>query len=335
MLSEFISRYNIEKYREKQFFDFYFKQGKQNLNELNWPKDLISKLESEISLNILTKIAEFKDKNTTRVIFQVGENSKDRFESVLLKHKGSRFTVCVSSMIGCPLNCKFCATGKLGFRRNLSYLEIVEQVMFFERRLKKSGNRVSNVVFMGMGEPLLNFDNVLKAYHYFTDEDKLGLSDRKVSISTAGIVKGLKKLIDSDFKGKLAISLHSANQKLREKLMPIAKSNKLNSIFNVLDEYILSRNKRIFFEYILIDGINDSNKDALDLVMLLKNRHAHVNLIPYNKIDGVNFKPSQEKRIIEFQKILDKHNLSNSVRFSMGGNLNASCGQLNAKLLKR
>ena len=245
-----------------------------------------------------------------------------------MKHRDGRNTVCVSCMIGCPVGCSFCATGKMGFRGNLTATEIVEQVLYFARILKTSKERVSNVVFMGMGEPMLNLIEVEEAIKRLTDEQMLGLSDKRITVSTSGYVEQLKILIRHGFKGRLAISLHAPNQKLRESLMPVAKNHSLKDLFRVLDDYESVSNKRISYEYILIKGVNDRPQDAHDLVKLLTNRLAHVNLIPYNRIKGVDFKTSGADSIQKFRDILDRGGIHNTIRITMGSDVAAACGQL-------
>jgi len=187
---------------------------------------------------------------------------------------------------------------------------------------------VTNIVFMGMGEPMLNIENVKKAFDVFTDPDKLGISTRKITISTSGFVDALRKLIDDGYRGRIAISLHTPNQALREKLMPVAKRYKLSDLMKVLDEYVKLTNKRITYEYILIKDVTDTIACANELSTLLKKRLHHVNLIPYNSIQGENFQKSPKENIERFKNILDKNNINYTVRITMGADVDAACGQL-------
>jgi 23S rRNA (adenine2503-C2)-methyltransferase len=234
-------------------------------------------------------------------------------------------------MIGCPVGCLFCATGKLGFIANLSADEIVEQVLYFQRILKKENAHVTNVVFMGMGEPLLNLDEVLKAVAILTDPEKMALSDRRISISTSGYILQLEKLLQSGYKGKLAISLHAPEQSLRATLMPVAALNPLPELMLALDKFTKETNKRIFYEYLLINGVNDSDTEALQLAYLLKGKLAHVNLIPFNQVPGSDWKRSPKDSVALFLDILTAHGISATVRASMGTDIAGACGQLAGK----
>jgi len=238
-------------------------------------------------------------------------------------------------MVGCPVGCDFCATGKMKFNGNLSTQEIVDQVLYFSRILQKEDQKVSNVVFMGMGEPMLNFENVTKAIDILTDPNKLAMSKRRITVSTSGYVAQLKMLMEQGFRGRLAISLHASNQALRETLMPVAKVYSLDALMGFLDEYVEVTNKRISYEYILIDGINDTEVNAIELSNLLENRLAHVNLIPYNTISGSSFKRSSQSSMQKFTNILDKNHINYSYRVTMGDDINAACGQLTTKILEK
>jgi 23S rRNA (adenine2503-C2)-methyltransferase len=233
-------------------------------------------------------------------------------------------------MIGCPVACSFCATGKLGYGGNLTAREIVDQVMHFQRELQRSDEKVTNIVYMGMGEPMIAIEEVRDSIDIFTDPEKLAMSNRRLTISTSGFIKQLEEFIEEDFKGRLAISLHAPNQKLREQLMPVAKSNDLDDLMATLDRYVDITNKRVSYEYILIEGINDEVKHAHQLADLLQGRLAHVNLIPYNPVEGENFKTPSEKRVNNFSKMLNNRGIHNSTRVTMGEDINAACGQLAA-----
>lgn len=285
------------------------------------------------SLKVVKKIVS-KDKSTTKVIFKKNKDGK-LIETVLMNHNDGRNTVCVSCMVGCPVNCDFCATGKMGFNGNLTSQEIVDQIMYFARELKGINEKISNIVYMGMGEPMLNFINVIESIKVLTDPNKLALSKRRITISTSGYVSQLRTLVEKGFRGRLAISLHASNQILRETLMPVvAKSYPLDNLMRFLDEYVELTNKRISYEYILIDGINDTDINAIELSKLLKNRLAHVNLIPFNTISGSNFKRSSKNRMQKFAEILDKNGINYSLRVTMGEDINAACGQLTTEILE-
>jgi len=252
-------------------------------------------------------------------------------ETVLMEFKDGRNTVCVSSQVGCPSGCLFCATGQMGFMRNLSAWEIVSQVLFASRKLKVEGEKLTNVVFMGMGEPLLNWDNILPTIKELNDPDYFNLGRRHMTLSTCGPISGLKKFMEANTGVTLAISLHSPNQILREKLMPIAKVNRLPELMRSLDDYVRLTHKRVSFEYLLLGDVNDSEADAIELSKLLKDRLALVNLIVFNPIEKSNFKPSSRERVRRFQDILERNRIEVTVRVSLGDEISAACGQLAGK----
>lgn len=333
MFREFITKHNLANFRILQLWQYYYQKGVTDASKITvWPLTLRDELQKEQSFEIFNVITEntSKDASTTKVLLERKVDGK-RLESVLMRHKSGRNTVCVSCMIGCPVGCVFCATGKLGFQANLTADEIVEQVLYFERKLLTSGENVSNVVFMGMGEPLLNLDNVLEAIAIMTDPKKMGMSDRRIAISTSGYYRELPRLLEAEFKGKLAISLHAPNQELRVKLMPMAKAYPLDELLKALDDYVAVTNKRILYEYLLLQDINDKPEHALELAKLLKGRLAHVNLIPFNSVQGSPLKQSQRQRINAFESLLLNAGISVTIRASMGADIDGACGQLAAK----
>ncbi len=330
VIESFIEKHNLPKYRLNQFNEQFYKQAIHSFDELTtWPKDLREQLKKELEFNSLIpeKQVHSQKDNTTKVLFKRKTNGQ-YIETVLMRYKDGRNSICVSCMVGCPVGCSFCATGKLGFHGNLSAREIVDQVMYFKRQLVKENQTVTNIVFMGMGEPMLNLKEVLGAIDTFTSPEKLAMSSRRITVSTSGYAPQLKTLLKTGFKGKLAISLHAPNQELRETMMPVAKAFDLEQLFTVLKDYEKQNNKIITYEYILIDHINDQEKHAKQLAKLLKNRLAHVNLIPYNPIFGVDYKRSSKNNIHKFSKILTDAGISNTIRVTMGDDVNAACGQL-------
>lgn len=257
----------------------------------------------------------------------------NQFETVLIVEKRiTRRTVCVSSMIGCPLACSFCATGGLGFTRNLSAGEIIEQVYRLDEYSRNVFDQgVSHVVFMGMGEPLLNLDAVLHAADTFAHPEGMGLSGRHITISTAGIPEGVDELIRQGRKYRLAVSLHASNQALRERIMPVAKQWPLERLFSSLDAFADFSSRAITFEYCLIQGVNDSPEDARELAKLVKRVGGKVNLIPWNAVSGVDFRPASATTIREFQQRLEGSGVSAPLRAEKGSEIAAACGQLRAE----
>ena len=334
MIDSFVNNHQLPSYRIKQFNQAYYQQLVPSYDHITgWPKSLREEFEKFFpfsSLDVKKRLVSQR-MDTIKVLF-ARKKDQQMIETVLMKHDDGRNTICVSCMVGCPVNCSFCATGKLGFNGNLEAREIVDQVLYFARELKETNESVSNVVFMGMGEPMLNLKEVMTAMQTLRDGEKFGLSTRRVTISTSGYVPQLKQLIASGFKGRLAISLHAPNQALRERLMPVAKVYPLDQLMAVLDDYTKQSNKRITYEYILIKDVTDQVEHANQLGDLLKNRLAHVNLIPYNPVPGESFVRPDKKSIFRFDHILKQHGVPSSVRVTMGDDIKAACGQLAANI---
>lgn len=299
----------------------------------NLPKALRSRLGEECPLAIKAEVEKgtgSKGSEKALIAFSDGE----AVETVLIRQK-ERNTICVSSQVGCPLGCAFCATGQFGFRRNLSAEEIVEQVVFWARRLKaeKPASKIDNIVFMGMGEPFLNYPEFMKAVKFLNNPENMNIGSRRLSVSTAGIVEGIKRLAGEKLAINLAISLHAANDSLRRDLMPIAKKYSLREILAAVDIYIKKTGRRVMFEYLMIKGINDSDEDALALAKLLKKPLYLVNLIPYNPTG--RFKPSSRERIEKFKEMLERNGVPATIRLSFGADILAACGQLRGKSLDK
>lgn len=291
------------------------------------PRALKKTLESETALNIDAKIFKSPDGKTLKALITLSDGLK--IETVLMRSKGDRNSVCVSCQVGCPLGCTFCATGKMGFKRNLETEEIVEQVVLFARILKKEGQKVTSVVYMGMGEPFLNYENVADSIKILNDSEKFNLGARRISVSTAGIPQFIKKFALDFPECNLAISLHAANAYLRSQLMPINNAYPLVGLLKAVDDYLTITNRKVMLEYVLIDGVNDSESNALELAEIAKDRLVHVNLIPYNPT-GV-FSPSTKENINKFKRVLNSKNVSFTERFHFGTDINAACGQLALK----
>lgn len=243
-----------------------------------------------------------------------------------MHHGDGRNTVCVSSQVGCPLACKFCATGKMGFKRGLTAMEIIQQVIFFARLLKKEKKKITNVVFMGMGEPFLNYDNVMEAIRVMNDKNGLNIGARHISISTVGITEGIKNLAKEGLQINLAISLHAPSNELRSKIIPANNKYPIGPILRSVDEYIRKTKRKVMFEYLLIDGVNDSDSCALELAKIMKKPLYFLNLILYNPTG--DFKPSSAKRLAFFRKILGREGIRFVQRYRFGQDIKSACGQL-------
>ncbi len=310
------------------------------------PIDLREKLEKEkIAFSVIRPVKSIRsaDGNTEKTLFETED--KKRIESVLMRHIG-RKTVCVSSQIGCPAGCVFCATGKMGITRNLTAREIVEQVLFWNRILKEEwvketgekwkptnpphGVRVRNIVFMGMGEPLLNYENVLSAVKTFNDPKKFNIGVRHITISTVGVIPGIERLTEENLPVHLALSLHAATNDLRSELVPMNKAFPLRKLMDAVDRFSARSGRRIFYEYVVLDGKNNREEDGEALGKLLSRRLAHVNFIPYNVNPecGKDLRKPDIESIRRMQNILMKYGVPSTVRMTMGDEMAAACGQL-------
>lgn len=314
----------MPKYRLKQAKEAVFKNLIGDWQEAIFlPLELRQKLNKECPLSIKSETLISKDGDSVKARIILKDGLK--IETVLMRHKDGRNTVCVSSQVGCPLGCVFCATGKMGFKRNLNYSEIIEQVIFFNRYLKKITKHVTNVTFMGMGEPFLNYENVMKAVRILNDKDGLNIGARSISISTVGIIDGIRKLSKEGIQVNLAVSLHAPNNKLRNSLIPMNKKHPIEAILKEVDEYVKKTKRKVMFEYLLIKGVNDSDELVKELALLMKKPLYFLNLILYNKTG--RFEPSSYKRVEGFKKILKKMNVNFSQRYRFGDDIKAACGQ--------
>ncbi len=314
-------------YRMKQVYDAVFREFVSDWNEAqSLPKDLRAVLSQECPLDIEAEIFEARDGSTVKAGLKMEDGAV--IEAVLMKHKDRR-TVCVSCQVGCAMNCAFCATGKLGFKRNLSAFEMVEQVLVFERILRRggSGSGVTNVVFMGMGEPFNNYDAVMEAVRMINEE--IGIGARSISISTCGIVAGIKRFADEGLQVKLAVSLHAPNDELRSKIMPVNDAHSVDELLDALASYIETTNKKVMIEYLLLRDVNDSDEVARELASVLKSRLGRlfmINLIPFNPTQG--FQASSGERISRFREILEESGLNVTQRYRFGRDIKGACGQL-------
>lgn len=318
-------KYRLEQIKKALFCDFLDDWEKFTV----LPRSLRESLEAKCSLNINAKILTDKNDKTNKALLTLSDGEK--IESVLIRHQDKRNTVCVSSQVGCPLACPFCATGRSGFKRNLHYYEIVEQVLLFARSLAAEGSKVGNIVFMGMGEPFLNYDNVMAAIKIFNDPKFFNIGSRHISISTIGLVDGIKKMTKEPMQLNLAISLHAPNDKLRDKLIKINRQNPLSDLLKAVDNYLHVTNRKVMFEYLMLKDHNDGEKEAQELSRLLSRfdkKLYFVNLIAYN--ETARFLPSSQRNVEKFSKILWQNGIKNTIRRKFGENIQAACGQLAA-----
>jgi 23S rRNA (adenine2503-C2)-methyltransferase len=293
----------------------------------NLSKDLRQNLSKKLKLKVLdlVRVQESDDNETYKFLWKMRDGSM--VESVLIC-SGKRRTVCVSSQVGCPAQCAFCASGKQGFFRNLRPAEIVEQVVQINAWLAPKGESVSHIVYMGMGEPLKNYDPVVRSIRIISDPDFLNLSQRRITVSTVGIVEGIKRLALEGLKVNLVLSLHAPNQKIRMKIIPYARKYPLDEIMKAMDEYAHKTKRDITYEYILIAGINDHPDHAHELAHLLHGKQCTVNLIPYNPVQGLRLKRPDRKAVKSFRSVLFGSKIVNTCRYTKGDDIAAACGQL-------
>lgn len=326
-LKEFLNGQQEPLYRYNQILKNYF-SGKINFFDdmTDISLSLRQKLKENVPLFSVTESKIFQDNSSQKSLLELEDGKK--IETVLMDYN-DWITVCVSSQVGCPLACRFCATGKMGFVRNLTAEEIVDQILYWNRKIYPK--YVGRIVFMGMGEPFLNWDNLLEAIKIMNSKDGLNIGSRKISISTAGVVEKIYDFAALDNQINLAISLHSVNQKNREYIMPIGKKYSLDELKKACDVYTQKTNRQLFFEYALMDKINDSHEDALSLIKFLKSNHLfYLNLIPLNFVSG-GLAPSTKTNQENFIRELDKHCINYSIRRSFGQSFDAACGQLATK----
>lgn len=335
-LTELVKELGFPAFRAKQIWGWLYKQFANDYQEMsNLPRPLLEKLAERAPLAPLQVVVEkvANDGQTRKALFRLPDGAE--IESVLMLYE-DRATVCVSTQAGCAMACTFCATGQLGLTRNLQPGEIVQQVLHFERFLLKTldaqftlgHKRVSNLVFMGMGEPLANYANLWKAIERFHDPEGVNLSARKMTVSTVGLVPMIRKFADEELPVNLAISLHAANDTLRSSMMPVNLRFPIAELIAACKEYVAKTNRRISFEYTLVEGQNDSQAAAQELGILLRGMLCHVNLIPMNPVPGSSQRGSKSERVKAFQTELDRFGIPNSVRFEKGRDIQAACGQL-------
>ena len=318
-------------FRAEQIFKWLFQDKVKSFDEMtNLSLDLREKLKQNYTIcnfNILQK-QESKD-GTIKYLFDVLDGNA--IETVLMSyHHG--YSICVSSQIGCKMGCKFCASTGINFIRNLTSGEIVEQILAVEQ---DTGVRVSNVVFMGIGEPLDNYDNVVNAIHIINNPKGLNIGARHISVSTSGLVPKIYRLADENIQCTLSISLHATNNEKRSSMMPVNNSYPIQELIKACKDYIKKTNRRISFEYALAKDNNDNLDDAKELVNLLKGMLCHVNLIPINKIENGEYSKSSNENIMKFRDYLNDHGIVATIRRELGSDIDAACGQLRRKSLNK
>ncbi len=322
----------IQPFRATQVYQWIFKKSvEEPLEFKNLPSTLRRRISNEMEIPVLypDNIQVSKIDNTTKYTLELYDG--EIIESVIIPDKERR-TLCISSQAGCKMGCKFCYTGQGGWRRDLEPWEIVEQVVVAIKYLQKKGEKLSNIVFMGMGEPLDNYENVVNAIKIITDENGLSISPRRISVSTVGIATQIEKLV-KETGVNLSLSLNAPDNLTRNEIMPINKKYPIEVLLQILKKVEIPRRKRIVIEYVLLKDVNDKPDDAKKLADLLKGIPVKINLIPFNPFPGSKYERPEDKRIIEFQQILIDSGFSVFIRSSKGRDILAACGQLRGTIL--
>ncbi|MBN1249785.1 MAG: 23S rRNA (adenine(2503)-C(2))-methyltransferase RlmN [Anaerolineae bacterium] len=331
-LETLLKQWGQPRYRADQVWTWLYSHLATDMEDMtSLPKALRAKLVEETVLYVppVLAVQESLTGDTRKDLLQMQDG--EQVEVVLMRYIDRR-TACISSQVGCAVGCQFCATGQMGFRRNLSVGEIIAQVLHFERELQAQGQRLTNVVFMGMGEPFLNYDNTMGAIARLIDPNGIQMGQRRITVSTVGIVPGIVRFTQEDLQVNLAISLHAATDDLRSALLPINKRYNLNALFGAIHDYIAKTNRQVTFEWALIDGVNDTREQAAALAARVSGMLAHVNLIPLNPTADYDGQPSSAAAIEAFTEVLDRRHIPYTLRLRRGGDIQAGCGQLRARV---
>ena len=330
-LTELITSRGHQRFRADQIYSWLHQKHVGAFDEMtNIPKALLSDLASicYISVaNIEKKLVSSYD-NTIKYLFSFPDG--EYVEAVVMDYRHG-YSMCISTQVGCKMGCTFCATGQSGFTRNLTAGEMLSQIQTAQKDL---GIRISNVVLMGMGEPLDNFKNVVSFIRLATDEKGLNISCRHITLSTCGLVSKIYELADLNIPITLSLSLHAPNDEIRSRTMPVNKKYPIAEVLKACKYYADTTGRRITYEYAMISGVNDSDECARQLAQRLRGTLCHVNLIPVNPVEGTGYNPSKDKRLTSFVSVLSGYNINATVRRTLGSDISASCGQLRGKNLK-
>lgn len=332
-VDEFVRAFDLKPYRLRQLYHAAAKELVDDVGEVTTlPAQLRAQLrERHVTFWSLEPVTlqHSRDSQTAKGLFRLKDGKE--VEAVLMEHYGDRTTLCISSQAGCAFGCAFCATGQAGFGRNLTAEEIFDQARFFAREVRQREKRITNVVFMGMGEPFHNYDNVMDAVALLNDPQGFGLGHRHITISTVGVVDKIDAFADEGIQVNLAISLHAPTDALRSKLMPINRRFPIAVLMAACERYVAKTHRKVFFEYVMLAGVNDDDTCARALANLMRGHLYHVNLIPYNTTPDGRFAATPNARIWEFAAILDAAGVPVTVRQNMGRDIAAACGQLRSE----
>ncbi len=326
-LTDFVTENGFPKFRAKQIYDWLYK----NVTDFDDMRNISADLKTFLKSSCYISVANIEKKLVSRydkiVKYLFSFNDGECVESVVMSYKHG-YSICISTQVGCKMGCTFCATGKSGFSRSLVPSEMLGQIEAAQRDLNI---RISNIVLMGMGEPLDNFDNVVKFLRLVSSDNGLNIGMRHITLSTCGIVPKIYELAKLHFGITLSVSLHAPNDEIRQRTMPIARKYSIEELLKACSDYFKTTGRRVTFEYSMISGVNDSDENARELAKRLEGTQSHVNLIPVNTVEGTGYLKSNIKRQQAFIKILAAKNIGATVRRTLGSDINASCGQLKRK----
>jgi 23S rRNA (adenine2503-C2)-methyltransferase len=329
----FAAHFDLKPYRLKQIYRAATKELVRDIDEVTTlPKELRAALKGcGFSFDSVAPVVvqHSSDKQTSKGLFRLADGSE--VEAVLMEHYGDRNTICISSQAGCAFACAFCSTGQAGFTRQLEATEIFDQARYFARELAGKGERITNIVFMGMGEPFHNYDAVMDAVALLHDGQGFGLGHRHITISTVGLVDKIDRFAGEGVQVNLAISLHAPSDEVRSAIMPVNRKFSMDELLAACDRYIEKTNRKVFFEYVMLRGVNDSTEHAAELARRMKGHLYHVNLIPYNTTPDGPFAGTENDDIWKFAAVLDAAGIPTTVRQNMGRDIAAACGQLRSE----
>ena len=325
-LEEYFLGKNEKKFKALQVFEWLYQKRVFNANEFsNLKKEIREMLEEDFSFDMPKIIKIEEDQDTKKYLFELMDGEK--IEAVLMIHNYGN-SVCISTQVGCNMGCRFCESGRLKKVRNLETHEMVCQILLIEELIK---DRIASVVLMGIGEPLDNYDNVIKFIEIINHPKGIQIGARHITISTCGLIPKIKELMDFPLQVNLALSLHAASDEKRNELMPVNKMYKLADVLQIIRAYIAHTNRRVTMEYVMLNMVNDTKEDALALALLLRGMNVYVNLIPYNETNHIEFTKSSKERVLAFYDILKKEKINVTIRREFGSKISAACGQLRSK----
>ena len=326
MLEDYFTSMGEKKYKATQVFEWLYIHNEYNIaNFSNIKKEVLAKMQEDFNADFIKIEQVLEGKDVKKFLFRLLDGEK--IEAVLMEHDYG-LSVCVSSQVGCNMGCKFCESGRLKKVRNLETYEIVEQILLIQKYINK---RINSIVMMGIGEPFDNYNNIINFIKIVNDPKGLAIGSRHITVSTCGLIPKIKEFSNLELQVNLAISLHGATNEVRNKIMPVNKVYNIEALIDTIKEYIAKTNRRVTIEYVMLNMINDTENDAINLANLLKGLNVYVNLIPYNETKNIGFKKSSKDRIDKFFNILNSRKINVTVRREFGGNIKAACGQLRSE----